>query len=116
LELFEFWDSHHGDRPTKALALAKPVLALLDPQGRGRQFVAVRLVQLAGTRAGGFVLTREKPAGRWGAATYSLVRTGLGIGGHRGHPSDAPTGPMARHRPGQPVRARRDMLGRWLRP
>jgi hypothetical protein len=32
-------------------------------------------VQLTGTRAGGFLLTREEPAGKWGAATYSLVRT-----------------------------------------
>jgi hypothetical protein len=37
--------------------------------------VAVRLVQLVGTRAGGFVLARQMPAGHWGAATYSLVRT-----------------------------------------
>jgi hypothetical protein len=37
--------------------------------------MASRLVQLAGTRAGGFVLTREEAAGKWGAATYSLVRT-----------------------------------------
>jgi hypothetical protein len=31
--------------------------ALLDPRRRGRQIA--RLVQLAGTRAGGFVLTRQ---------------------------------------------------------
>jgi putative SOS response-associated peptidase YedK len=30
---------------------------------------------LAGTRAAGFVLTRQEPAGKWGAATNSLVRT-----------------------------------------
>jgi hypothetical protein len=59
----------------KASALAEPVRVLVDPQGRGRQFVAARLVQLTGTRAGGFVLTREEAAGKWGAATYSLVRT-----------------------------------------
>jgi hypothetical protein len=34
-----------------------------------------RLVQLAGTRAGGFVLTRQEAAGKWGTGTYSLVRT-----------------------------------------
>ena len=33
-----------------------------------------RLVQLAGTRAGGFVLTRQEGAGKWGFDTYSLVR------------------------------------------
>lgn len=74
VELFEIWDSHHEDRPTKGADLAEPVLALLDPQGRGRQFVAARLVQLAGTCAGGFVLTREKAAGKWGTGTYSLAR------------------------------------------
>jgi hypothetical protein len=42
----------------------------------GRSAVAARLVQLTGTRAGGFVLTRQEPAGKWGAATYSLARTG----------------------------------------
>ena len=75
VELFEIWGSHHADRPTAVAGLAEPVRALIDPQARGRQFVAARLVQLAGTRAGGFVLTRQGPAGRWGAATYSLLRT-----------------------------------------
>jgi hypothetical protein len=61
--------------PAKANAVIEPVRALLDPQGRGRQFTAARLVQLAGTRAGGFVLMRKDPAGHWGVSTYSLVRT-----------------------------------------
>jgi hypothetical protein len=50
--------------------------ALLDPHRRSRQFMAARLVQLAGTRAAGFVLTRQEAAGKWSAATYSMVRTG----------------------------------------
>ena len=54
VELFEAWNVHHGQRPVKATALAEPVQVLLDPQGRGRQHIAARLVQLAGTRAGGF--------------------------------------------------------------
>ena len=66
---------HHGERPVKATALAEPVRALLDPQGRGRQFMASCLVQRAGTRVGGFLLTRQEAAGKWGAATYSLIRT-----------------------------------------
>jgi hypothetical protein len=61
---------HHGERPVKATALAETVRTLLDPQRRGRQFMAARLVQLAGTRAAGFVLTRQEPAGKLGAATY----------------------------------------------
>jgi hypothetical protein len=75
VELFDAWAVHHGERPVKATALAEPVRALVDPQKHGRQFVADRDKQLTGTRTGGFVLTRKKPAGKWGAATYSLVRT-----------------------------------------
>jgi putative DNA primase/helicase len=75
VDLFQTWHEHHADLPTKVADLAEPIRSMVDPQGRGRQFVAARLVQLAGTRAGGFVLTREEPAGKWGAATYSLVRT-----------------------------------------
>jgi hypothetical protein len=35
------------------MAVSEPMGALLDPHGRGR--MAARLVQLTGTRAGGFV-------------------------------------------------------------
>jgi hypothetical protein len=75
VELFETWYAHHGDKPVRAKAIAEPVRALLDPQGRGRQFVAARLMQLTSTYAGSFVLTRVKAAGKWGTGTYSLVRT-----------------------------------------
>jgi len=61
--------------PAKANAAIEPVRALLDPQRCGREFMAARLVQLAGPRAGGFVLTRQEAAGKWGKATYSLART-----------------------------------------
>ena len=59
----------------KACDLAEAVRALIDPQGRGRQYIATRLTQLAGTCAGGFGLSRQAPAGKWGAATYALQRT-----------------------------------------
>ena len=75
VELFEAWDVHHGQRPVKAAALAEPMRVLLDPQGRGRQHITARLVQLVGTRAAGFVLTREESIGKWGVATYALLRT-----------------------------------------
>ena len=74
VELFEAWDVHHGPRPVKAAALAEPVRASLDPQRHGRQYIAARLMQLTGTRAGGYVLTRQEAAGKWGASTYSLRR------------------------------------------
>jgi hypothetical protein len=41
----------------------------LDPQGRGRQHLASQLEKLAGTRMAGFVLTRQMPAGKWGATS-----------------------------------------------
>ena len=76
VELFETWEAYHGERPIKAADLAQQVRALTDPQGRGRQFTAACLIQLTGTRAGGFVLTRQAAAGKWGAATYALCRAG----------------------------------------
>ena len=76
VELFETWEAYHGERPIKAADLAQQVRALVDPQGRGRQFTAACLFQLTGTRAGGFVLPRQAAAGKWGSATYALCRTG----------------------------------------
>jgi hypothetical protein len=67
--------ARHGSKPVKARAISEPLRALLDSKARGRQFRAARLVQLAGTRAGRFGLTRQGAAGKWGKATYSLVRT-----------------------------------------
>jgi hypothetical protein len=48
---------------------------MVDPQGRGRQFLAAAVGKLAGTRAAGFVLTRQQAAGKWSAATYALQET-----------------------------------------
>ena len=74
---------------------------IIDPQGRGRQYIASRLATLTGTRSAGFVLTRQEAAGVWGAATYSLRRTvpngddGKGHRDHRDHrPPMPPISPM----------------------
>jgi hypothetical protein len=67
-----FHDQRHCELSRR---LAEPVRALLDPQRRREHFISARLVQLAGTRAGGVVLTRQEAAGKWGATTYALVRT-----------------------------------------
>jgi hypothetical protein len=64
VELFDAWHVHHGEGPVKASALPEPVRVLVDPQGRGRQHIAARLVQLTGTRGGGFVLTRQEALSR----------------------------------------------------
>ena len=75
VELLNTWSEHHSDRPVEAADLAQPVRALLDPQGRGRQYIAARLTSLENTRAGGFVVTRQRPVGHWGVSTYALVQT-----------------------------------------
>jgi hypothetical protein len=69
-----------------------------DPQGRGRQYLASQLEKLVGTRMAGFLLTRQAPAGKWGAATYALQRTDTPEchRDHRGHrTTDAPYAPYA---------------------
>ncbi|HEY8872199.1 MAG TPA: hypothetical protein VIM52_04145, partial [Stellaceae bacterium] len=87
-ELFQAWDEHHGAAPIKAADLAYPVQRIIDPQDRGRQYIAARLGNLAGTRTAGFVLTRQEAAGTWGAATYALRQTAPEAPegtGHRDH-------------------------------
>ena len=63
-----------------------PPMVPMPSRPRGGDEIAVRVIPITaqhysrtaaitGTRAGGFVLTRQEAAGKWGAATYSLVRT-----------------------------------------
>jgi hypothetical protein len=104
-ELFRIWDDCHGDAPVKAAELAERVERVIDPQGRGRQYVASRLGTLAGTRAAGFVLTRQEAAGVWGAATYSVRRTvpnGDDGKGHRDHRDYRPPMPPMTPMPDSP--------------
>jgi len=84
-ELFQTWDQHHGDDAITAAALHDEVKRVADPQNRGRQYLAAYLSKLTGTRAAGFVLTRQEPVGAWRAATYSLRRTATDGMGHREH-------------------------------
>jgi hypothetical protein len=73
-ELFRTWWDHHSSAPVKASQLAAPLKEIADPHDKGRQFLARFLAELAGTHAAGFVLTRQEPPGRWGAATSALVK------------------------------------------
>lgn len=108
-ELFHAWDKCHGSTPVKAAELDERVVKIIDPQGRGRQFIASRLATLTGTRSAGFVLTRQEAAGVWGAATYALHRTkGDDCTGHRDHRDDRP--PML------PMPPMPDALGGTLTP
>ena len=85
-ELFHAWSEHHGDAPVKISDLAEAVKETIDAHGRGRQYLASRLGNLAGTRAAGYVLTRQEAAGKWRAATYVLKKADPGDGmAHRTH-------------------------------
>ena len=86
-DLFDIWWNRHGDRPVAASALHDALRTAIDPQERGRQFVASQLNKLAGTRMAGFVLARQQSAGKWGYATYALNRNDEATQhrGHRGH-------------------------------
>jgi hypothetical protein len=74
-DLYALWWSKHSHLPVAAANLDPEVRNLINPQGRARQFVASRLEKLVGTRAAGFVLTRQRPPGKWGHATYALQKT-----------------------------------------
>jgi putative DNA primase/helicase len=98
-ELFTTWWQHHGSSPIAANDLDYLVKAIVDPQGRGRQYLAVVISGLAGTRAAGFVLSRQPSAGRWTAATYALTQESAPDGTeHRTHGPNGgtphPMGPM----------------------
>jgi hypothetical protein len=80
--IFTEWHERHGERPVTVGRLDPKVVALIDPQSRSRQFAAAAVAKLAGTRAAGFVLTRQDPAGRWGVTTYALRRTAVIGDGH----------------------------------
>jgi hypothetical protein len=97
-ELFNTWWQQHGASPVTVKDLDAAVKQIVDPQDRGRQYLATRIAGLAGTRAAGFVLSRQVPAGKWGAATYALAHADDPIGHrtHRGHRLDrTPMGPMS---------------------
>ena len=83
-DLFSAWWACHQEKPVAIRDLAERVKEVADPQGRGRQYLAAHLERLAGTRAAGFILTRQAPVGTWGAATFSLRRA-EDHRGHRGH-------------------------------
>lgn len=105
-DLFRTWWEEHGATPVKVAELAELVKAIADPQGRGRQYLATWLSGLAGTHAAGFVLTRQEPAGKWAASTYSLTTAeAASPTDHRTHRTDGPksAGPGAPVNPMGPM-------------
>jgi hypothetical protein len=83
-DLFAIMWEKHGDSPVTVSHLDDDVKRVADPQGRGRQYLASRFENLAGTRLSGFVLTRQESAGRWGVATYALKEIDVAED-HRAH-------------------------------
>jgi hypothetical protein len=75
VEVFQLWWEKHRDKAVKAAELNDEVKSLVDPHARGRQYLASKLGNLAGTRIAGFVLERQSAAGKWGTATYCLQQT-----------------------------------------
>jgi hypothetical protein len=71
-EIFKKWWQVHGGNAITVHDLDQSVLAIIDPHRRGRQYVAHLVAGLAGTRLAGFVMTRQRPAGKWTASTYAL--------------------------------------------
>ncbi len=93
-ELFRAWWDRHQDRPMALRDLDEHVVRLIDPQGRGRQFISSQFGKLAGTRIAGLVLNRQPAAGHWSAATYRMESTDAPNNHrhHRGHRGPAPSG------------------------
>lgn len=85
VEIFRLWEQLHGAKPVTAHALHPRIQLAIDPQKRGRQFVASQLAKLAGARVAGFTLSRQPSAGRWSPDTYCLH-------------SDDPPAPHREHR------------------
>lgn len=76
-ELFILWWDRHQDRPVLLSQIDPEVLQAVDPQGRGRQYVSSRLMEMTGTRIAGYMLTRQEGSGRWGKATYALAKMSI---------------------------------------
>jgi hypothetical protein len=74
--IFDAWHSQYGTRAVKAADVDGEVLQLIDPHGLGRQAVASYLAKRVGTRAGGFLMTSNRPPSKWGATTYALRPVG----------------------------------------
>jgi hypothetical protein len=73
--LFAVWWTHHGSVPQTAHQLDVEVQRTIDPQSRGRQYIAAQLEKLDGTRLGGFRLTRQRGLSLYAVATYALQKT-----------------------------------------
>jgi putative DNA primase/helicase len=99
-EILTTWRERHGDAPMKASGVDEDVRRLIDPHGRGRQFVATAVKGMVGTCVAGLTLTVQRGDGKWAAATYAVCQTTTNYTkdrpehrDYRGHrEADAPSG------------------------
>jgi hypothetical protein len=75
MEIFHTWWRCYRNRPVKVSDLDEEVRKVIDPQSRGRQYLANQIARLSDTRAAGMVLNRQKGAGKYAVSTYSITRT-----------------------------------------
>jgi hypothetical protein len=76
IEFFTLWHQLYGDSAVKVKNLDIRLRMLADPNGSGsRQSLASFVANLAGTRAAGYVMVRNVPAGVWGTSTYAVKKT-----------------------------------------
>lgn len=71
VEFFTAWHKRYGDRGIKVRELEIELQRLANTNG-SRQSLASFVANLAGTRAGGYVMVRNAPIGKWGTSTYAL--------------------------------------------
>jgi hypothetical protein len=72
---FSAWWHLRGSELVTAADINPEILDEFDPPKRSRQYVAIMLAKLAGTRVGGFVLEQRATSGKWSADGYKLTRT-----------------------------------------
>jgi len=74
---FTHWWATYEDKPVTISTLEEGLARLIDPQNRGRQYLAAQIQRLVGTRVGGLLLSRQPAAGKWGTATYAVTKTSV---------------------------------------
>jgi hypothetical protein len=72
---FSAWWHLRGSELVTAADINPEILDEFDPPKRSRQYIAIMLAKLAGTRVGGFALEQKPTSGRWSADGYRLSRT-----------------------------------------
>lgn len=110
VEVFDAWWKAHGDQIVAVKDLSLSVLCVVDPQEKGRQYVASVVRGLAGTRLAGYVMTKDELSGKWSPATYQLKKISRGEThrDHRGHrAADDPVTPMTPMTPMPPRQPRK---------